>query len=183
MCNVSRYFALLCLLFSLGACVTSEEQKQKEKQHHSITPFLMEPLQQYVCSAKIYISDATKAFQLSGKAHGESYDIELGGALEPLVNAMFWIESSALTGDRPQVQVNLGFANGSFSRLVNSGAMEVGVSLQFQIFKPTGQSYSDAVTGLSSVESVDRAAGDALEQALVSLGNNLVSTGVCHLAQ
>ena len=112
--------------------------------------------------------------------------VALGSLLDQAVQKMFWKDSVAAASGRAVPVVTLGFDGGTGA--YRDSALYLRISLQFQIFKPTGQSYLDIVVGESSSKSAadgsDAAViNAALQQALGRLAGVLASAGVCRTMQ
>lgn len=165
---------LLLMLPWLAACATQQQQA---------TPVLVEPEQQYICKAKILFSDATREFSTRETIDGTQYLLHLGEPLATQLPKIFWVDSAALHSGRPGPTVTVGFAGNTGIRENADGDVVLQVGLQFQIFKPTGQSYTDIVSGQSSSSNGKQAAEEALALALVRLESMLESAGICRPAR
>jgi hypothetical protein len=62
---------------------------------------------------------------------------------------IFWTDSAAALSGRALPTITLGFDGGTGVH-TDSSKYRAQISLQFQIFKPTGQSYMDVAVGQSS---------------------------------
>ncbi|HSC75261.1 MAG TPA: hypothetical protein VLB90_03365 [Pseudomonadales bacterium] len=138
---------------------------------------------QYMCVSKVYLSDLTKAFLLPAAGNNKGSDIQAGKMLDKAVQEIFWTDSSAAMSGRALPVVTLGF-DGATGVYTDSGKYYAQISLQFQIFKPTGQSYMDLAVGQSAASTGGQAASEkvvkaAMKQALHRLESILVSADIC----
>lgn len=145
---------------------------------------MTEPERQYMCVSKIYLSDVSRAHTLSGRIDGDDFVVPIGEHLARQIAARFWVDSTRQASGRPQPTVTTGFAPGTGVRPAKrGGAADVQVVLQFQLLKPTGQSYYDMVGGKAVAATADVAANQALEQALQRLESVLTTAGICRSMQ
>jgi hypothetical protein len=145
--------------------------------------------QQYMCISKVHLSDLTKGFLLpaaGGDSHGS---IQAGQLLDKAVQATFWVDSTASASGRVMPAVVVGFdgATGVYTDTSNSNYYAQ-ISLQFQIFRPTGQSYMDIAVGQAAAAADGQAASQAvieaaMSQALHRLEGILVSAEICRRIQ
>ncbi len=148
-----------------------------------ITPALPEPDKQYICQSKIIFSDATREFSLRTQWHGHPHVLHIGEPLTVQLPKIFWTDSNALHSGKPTPLVAVGFAVNTGAHTKDNGEEELHVGLQFQILQPTGQSYSDVVTGQSTRTETSAATTEALTQALLRLESILESAGICRKTQ
>lgn len=142
---------------------------------------------QYMCLSGIHLSDMTKGFSLPVDERSQRGDIQAGKILDKAVQETFWKDSAAALSGRALPTVVLGFDGGTGVQ-TSGGKYFAQISLQFQIFKPTGQSYMDIVVGQSSAPASGPAASEkaidaAIKQALSRLENILVNAEVCRRVQ
>lgn len=148
-----------------------------------------ETQQQYMCVSKLYLSDATQAFVLPADDTGKGNAIAVGEMLQKSVQNMFWLDAAAANAGRPMPIVTVGFASGT--GVYHDPATKKNITqirLQFQIFKPTGQSYMDAVNGQSVARSNGAADNEvairaAMTQALHRLQAILSQATICRSAE
>lgn len=146
-----------------------------------VTPVLAPPDQQYRCAATLHVSDATAGYVLKGNVDGDPVSLRLGEPLAAQVKAIWW--QDALVPARQRTAVNLGFGTGSSVRAARQGrGVEVRVNLQYQLFRPTGQSYSDLAIGTATAATLDEASALALQKAVRQLERVLHHAGICHRA-
>ena len=170
-------FSALLVLF-LASCAMQEKPQVVEG-----LPVVTD--NQYMCVSKIYLSDMTKAFLLPVADGGKGGNVDAGKLLDKAVQETFWTDASAAASGRPQPVVTLGFDGGTgvYTDPYNDKYF-VQISLQFQIFKPTGQSYMDIAVGQSSAPASGHADSEAairmaMTQALHRLEGILVSAEIC----
>lgn len=133
------------------------------------------PVQQFMCVSRVRLSEASQAHTI---AVGEDA-APIGEWLAQAVGERFWVDAMLRASGKPQPQIATGFATGTGVRPAGLGQVEAQVVLQFQIMRPTGQSYDDIIGGRATARSVDEAARAALHQALGRLETALVNAGVC----
>ncbi|MCC7516552.1 MAG: hypothetical protein IT470_04340 [Pseudomonadales bacterium] len=176
------YTALLAVSMLLAGCVakTADEKPAFENVALSFSA----TSGQYMCVSPVYLSDVTKNFSmpLGDKQH----TVALGSLLNQAVQKMFWKEAKAEAVGKAIPVVMVGFDGGTGA--YRDDTLYTRVSLQFQIFRPTGQSYMDVVVGEASSKTVSNASdaavvNAALEQALGRLAGVLVSAGICRSLQ
>jgi hypothetical protein len=181
----SRVFFLLLLnsLLLMSCAVHTSRQPDATNEAMNITD------RQYMCVSKIYLSDLTKAFLLPVDSRHKGDNIQVGKILDKAVQNMFWTDSSAALSGRALPAITLGFDGGT-GVYNDSGSNKylAQISLQFQVFKPTGQSYMDVVVGQSSGPASGQAASEAainaaIMQALHRLGSALVNAQICRVVQ
>lgn len=124
-------------------------------------------------------SDATREFSTRETIGNSLYMLNLGEPLTARIPKSLWMDSAALNSGRPVPIVTIGFAHTTGIRETTDGKEMFQVGLQFQIFKPTGQSISDTVTGQSASTNGQRASEEALALALLRLESMLESAGIC----
>lgn len=147
-------------------------------------PAVMEPAHQYMCVSKVYLSDISRAHTLSGNIGDDDFVVPIGERLAQQLAARFWVDSTLQASGRPQPTITAGFAPGTGVRPAKRGGdIDVQVVLQFQLLKPTGQSYYDMVGGRAVADSADSAASQALGQALQRLESVLLTAGLCRSMQ
>ena len=128
-----------------------------------------------MCVSRVHLSEATQAYQLSA-----GNDVApLGSWLDEQIAQRFWVDAARKASGQPQPVVTTGFATGTGVRPAGIGKVDAQVVLQFQLMKPTGQSYFDGVGGRATAHSVQQASREALDQALRGLEDVLTSTGFC----
>ena len=142
---------------------------------------------QYICVSKIYLSEMTHAFSLPVDSRRKGDNIQAGKMLDKAVQQIFWTDSASALSGRALPTITLGFDGGTGVQ-TESGKYFAQISLQFQIFKPTGQSYMDLAVGQSSGPVSGRAASEtvinaAMKQALHRLGGILVNAEICRVIQ
>jgi hypothetical protein len=146
------------------------------------------PERQYMCVSKIYLSDITKAFIFPADDSGEGNVIAVGDLLDKRVKETFWIDTSPKADKRVAPNITLGFDRGTgVYRNPEGDGNLVQLRLQYQIFKPTGQSFSSTSFGQYTAKTSDQAATikalhNAMEQALDRLADGLIQTGICKTA-
>lgn len=179
-------FSVLLALF-LGSCAAPEKSAPERIEMVPGLPVVTDS--QYMCVSKVYLSDVTKAFLLPVADGGDGGNVEAGKLLDKAVQGTFWTDASAKVSGRVPPVVTLGFdgATGVYTD-PNSGKYFVQISLQFQIFKPTGQSYMDVAVGQSSAPASGHAGSEAaiqaaMAQALHRLEGILVSAQICRPMQ
>jgi hypothetical protein len=165
-----RFFFLIIYSMLLTACVTQQQD---------ITPALAEPMTQYRCNAKILFSDATREFSTREVMHSNTYVLHLGEPLTQQLSATFWTDSLTLQAGRPAPTVTVGFGNGTGVQKNQDGKERLQVSLQFQIFRPSGNSYLDIVAGQSTARDPAKAAAESITIALLRLQSVLNNAGIC----
>ena len=164
-------------LILLTGCV-AEVKPQERAAPENIVLALNAQDTQYMCTSPIYLSDVSKSFHLLLGRGGRS--VALGALLDQAVKKMFWKETRATFSGAEAPVVMLGFDGGTGA--YRDSSLYVRISLQFQIFKPTGQSYMDIAVGeaSSAAENSDAVVvNDALQQALGRLAGVLNSAGIC----
>ena len=165
---------ITCLLILMTGCAAQQQ---------TITPVLAEPEKQYLCKARILFSDATREFSTREMIGNNSYMLNLGEPLAAWIPKVFWMDSAAMSSGRPAPIVTIGFSHNTGIRETADGKEVFQIGLQFQIFKPTGQSRMDTVTGQSGSINAQRASEEALALALLRLESMLESAGVCRRVQ
>jgi hypothetical protein len=75
--------------------------------------------------------------------------------------------------------VTVGFGNGTGNQKNQDAQERFQVSLQFQIFKPSGKSYMDIVSGQSTARDPAKASAEAITIALLRLQRLLDNAGIC----
>lgn len=174
--NRVRFSALLVLF--LASCAMQDKSRVVEG-----VPVVTDS--QYMCVSKIYLSDMTKAFLLPVADGGNGGNVDAGKLLDKAVQGTFWTDASAAASGRPLPVVTLGFDGGTGVYTdPHNNKYFVQISLQFQIFKPTGQSYMDIAVGQSSAPAYGHAESEAaiqaaMTQALHRLEGILVSAEIC----
>lgn len=176
----SRIFLLVLNSVLLMSCaVNAPEQSDAANESVNVTG------RQYMCVSKIYLSDLTKAFLLPVDSRHKGDNVQAGKILDKAVQNTFWTDSSAVFSGRALPAITLGFDGGT-GVYNDSGSNKylAQISLQFQIFKPTGQSYMNLVVGQSSGPASGQAASEAainaaIMQALHRLGGTLVNAQIC----
>jgi len=170
--------ALLALfVMGLAGCAATPETKERAApEPMSLT--LNEQDVQYMCASPVYLSDVTKSFVLPLGSNDRT--VAMGDLLNQAVQKMFWKETKAGNAVAPVVTAGFDGGTGAY----RDSTLYVRISLQFQIFKPTGQSYMDVAVGESSSktapDSSDGAVVNAaLQQALGRLAGVLSSAGIC----
>ena len=178
----SRVFLLVLNGFLLVSCaVHAPEQPDAANEPVNVTD------RQYMCVSKIYLSDLTKAFLLPVDSRHKGESVQAGKMLDKAVQNIFWTDSSATLSGRALPTITLGFDGGT-GVYNDSNKYLAQISLQFQIFKPTGQSYMDLAVGQSSGSASGQAASEAainaaITQALHRLGSTLVNAEICRVTQ
>ena len=172
----SRFFLVVLNSLLLVSCAAPQNADES-------TALAVDADRQYMCVSKIYLSDMTKAFSLPAAGSNKTGDIQAGKILDKAVQNIFWTDSSSAMSGRALPVVSLGF-DGATGVDTNSSKYYAQISLQFQIFKPTGQSYMDVVVGQSSGPASGQAASEAtinaaIMQALHRLGGTLVNAQIC----
>ncbi|HQQ62088.1 MAG TPA: hypothetical protein PLF22_00795 [Pseudomonadales bacterium] len=143
------------------------------------------PIHQYSCISKIYLSEITKAFLIPADDSGEGNVIRVGEVLDKMVSDMFWLDTTNTGIKRVAPNVTLGFDRGTgVYRHPDGNGNLVQIRLQYQIFKPTGQSFSSSSFGQfparkANQDSTVLALNQAMMQSLERLADGLVQTGVC----
>lgn len=168
---------LVLFVTGLAGCVAMTEPKERAAPE-TVSLALNQQDVQYMCASPIYLSDVTKSFSLPLGSNDRT--VAMGALLNQAVQKMFWKETKA--GNAVPPVVTLGFDGGTGA--YRDSTLYVRISLQFQIFKPTGQSYMDIAVGESSSktapDSSDGAVVNAaLQQALGRLAGVLKSAGIC----
>jgi hypothetical protein len=166
----NRFLLLIIYSMLLTACVTQQQE---------ITPVLPEPTTQYRCKAKILFSDATREFSTREVMHDNSYVVHLGEPLTQQLSAIFWTDTLSLQTGQPAPTVTVGFGNGTGNQKNQDAQERFQVSLQFQIFKPSGKSYMDIVSGQSTARDPAKASAEAITIALLRLQRLLDNAGIC----
>jgi hypothetical protein len=174
--------ALLVMTMSLVSCaaIGGKERAAPEK----ITLSFDAQNKQYMCVSPVYLSEATKSFILS--LGDNNHTVALGTLLDQAVQKIFWKDANAAASGRANPIVMLGFDGGTGA--YRDSTLYVRISLQFQIFKPTGQSYIDLAVGESSSQTASDSSdaavvNDALQQSLGRLAGILTSAGICRAVQ
>lgn len=166
------------LLLFLAGCATKPAAPPASE------TVLAEPQRQYMCVSKIFISDASRAYSLSGQLDGDAFAVPVGQWMNDRIRKVFWQDSTVKAGGRPQPTLAVGFAQGTGARPALRGDnAEVQVVLQFQILWPTGQAYNDIVAGRAAAQDTGQAAGAALVDAVQELERILLNAGVCRQVQ
>ncbi|HRF87038.1 MAG: hypothetical protein IPN27_09780 [Cellvibrionales bacterium] len=163
-------------LILLAGCVAKEKPQQRAAPEKFVLTLNAQEMQ-HMCTSPIYLSDLTKSFSLP--LGGDDRSVALGELLDQAVQKVFWKETRpAVAGSVPPV-VTLGFDGGTGA--YRDSTLYVRISLQFQVFKPNGQSYLDVAVGeaSSSTESDAVVVNAALQQALGRLAGVLRSAGIC----
>ena len=165
----------------LAGCVAQENQQRSAQEDIVLLPSTDD--RQYMCVSPVYLSDATKSFHLA--LGSQDNHVALGALLDQAVQKMFWKETKATATSVAPV-VTLGFDGGTGA--YRDSTLYVRISLQFQIFKPTGQSYLDVAVGESSSQSAENdsdaaVVNAALKQSLSRLAGVLISAGICRPMQ
>lgn len=111
--------------------------------------------------------------------HSNTYVLHLGEPLAQQLSATFWTDSLSLQAGRPAPTVTVGFGNGTGVQKNQEGKERFQVSLQFQIFRPSGKSYLDIVAGQSTAKDPAKASAEALTIALMRLQGVLDNAGIC----
>lgn len=125
------------------------------------------------------LGEPTRRFLLRTHYRGHDYQFQLGEPLTQQVKARFWSDAIAAQSGRPQPVVAIGFDARTATRAGDKRSDTLHVGLQFQIFKPTGQSYLDILGGQSQAAQPEAAAAEALTRALDNLTSVLVNAGIC----
>jgi hypothetical protein len=178
----SRVFLLVLNSVLLMSCaINAPEQSDTANESVNVTG------RQYMCVSKIYLSDLTKAFLLPVDSRHKGDNVQVGKMLDKAVQNIFWTDSSAALSGRVLPTITLGFDGGT-GVYNDSSKYRAQISLQFQIFKPTGQSYMDVVVGQSSGPASGQSASEvavnaAIIQALHRLGSTLVNAQICRVIQ
>ena len=179
-----RKFLFVCMALLLTSCATTDNQPAK-----SDPGLPVEVDQQYMCVSKIHLSDLTKGFLLPAAGGDSKGNIQAGQILDKAVQGTFWLDSAASKSGRALPVVVVGFdgATGVYTD-TSSSKYYAQISLQFQIFKPTGQSYMDIAVGQASATANGHAASQevvqaAMTQALHRLESILVSADICRRIQ
>lgn len=178
-----KIFWLVLASLLLQSCAITEQAQSDTNADAAVTD-----KRQYMCMSKIYLSDMTKGFLLPvDESNQSSGDIQAGKMLDKAVQETFWTDSAAALSGRALPVVTLGFDGGTGVQ-TSKGKYFAQISLQFQIFKPTGQSYMDLAVGQSSAPASGQAASTkaidaAIKQALRRLENILVNAEVCRRVQ
>ena len=164
-------------LILLAGCVAEVKPKERTAPEN-IALSLGAQDAQYMCVSPIYLSDVTKSFNLP--LGSDERTVALGALLDQAVQKKFWKETRPAFSGAEAPVVTLGFDGGTGA--YRDSTLYVRISLQFQIFKPTGQSYMDIVVGeaSSSADNSDAVVVNAaLQQALGRLAGVLNSAGIC----
>lgn len=177
----SRIFLLVLNSVLLISCAVNAPEQSDAANEANVTG------RQYMCVSKIYLSDLTKAFLLPVDSRHKGDNIQAGKMLDAAVQNIFWTDSSAALSGRALPTITLGFDGGTGVK-TESSKYFAQISLQFQIFKPTGQSYMDLAVGQSSGPASGRLASEAainaaIMQALHRLGSTLVNAEICRVTQ
>ena len=178
-----KFLLVLSGLFLVSCAIHAPEQSSVADEQVNVTD------RQYMCVSKIYLSDLTKAFLLPVDSRHKGDNIQAGKALDKAVQSIFWTDSSAALSARALPAITLGFDGGTgVYNDSNSNKYLAQISLQFQVFKPTGQSYMDVVLGQSSGSASGQVASEAainaaIMQALHRLGSILVNAQICRVIQ
>ena len=170
---------LAMLLILLAGCVAEVKPKERTAPEN-IALSLGAQDAQYMCVSPIYLSDVTKSFNLPLGSNDRS--VALGALLDQAVQKTFWKEARPAVAGAVAPVVTVGFDGGTGA--YRDSTLYVRTSLQFQIFKPTGQSYMDIAVGESSSDSAPDSSDGAvvnaaLQQALGRLAGVLKSAGIC----
>lgn len=141
------------------------------------------PEHQYSCVAKIYLSELTKAYILPADDSGEGNVISAGDVLDKMVSDRFGVDANVRGRVMPNVTLGFDRGTGVYKNPDEKGNL-VQIRLQYQIFKPTGQSFSSSSFGQSPIRNTDqantsKAITKAMAQALDRLGDGLIQTGIC----
>ncbi len=172
-----------CLIFLMALLLTACASKPAPTPQ-TVQAVLPEPDHQYMCGARIHLSDATREFAVPANDKGDGTMIRLGELLNQQIQKTFWIDSVAASSGRPMPIVTVGFDGGTgVYRDERSGSNVAHVGLQFQIFRPTGQSYMDVTNGSSSLKATDQAVAASLTQAVQRLESILNRAGICRQVQ
>jgi hypothetical protein len=183
--NKVFFSALMALLLASCASLKQADQQGTAEQK----AMAVETDNQYMCVSKVYLSDLTKAFLLPAAGNNKGLDIQAGKMLDKAVQETFWVDSSAAMSGRVSPVVTLGFDGGTGVYTdTSSNKYYAQISLQFQIFKPTGQSYMDIAVGQAAASADGQAASEAvikaaMTQALHRLEGILVSAEICRPMQ
>lgn len=164
-----RVLALVCI--ALAGCTGQRSQ--------TVALSLPDPTQQYLCRASFVLGEPTRTFRLRTHYRGQDYLIPLGEALTHQVKMRFWTDAVAAQSGRPQPVVAVGFDARTATRAGDPNNDTLRIALQFQIFRPTGQSYIDIQGGQSRQTAPEAAAAEALTQALDGVTDVLVTAGIC----
>jgi hypothetical protein len=182
----SKLFAkssLLVLLWQLAGCAVPPIATPENNTPNSQVAEPQNPAVQLVCVTKVYLSEISRAHRLSGQTGGADFAIPVGECLNQQVKATFWEDSAVKASSRPQPAVNVGFAVGNGVRPAKrNGEVEVQVALQYQILRPTGQSYDNVAVGRATGKP-EQAVKDALSQALYRFETALINAGICRVIQ
>jgi hypothetical protein len=178
----NKVFSSLVFVLLLASCAMPE--KSDDAAALAVTAD-----RQYMCVSKIHISDMTRAFSLPAAGASSNGNIQAGKVLDKIVQETFWTDSAAAVSGRALPVVTLGFdgATGVYTDTGND-KYYAQISLQFQIFKPTGQSYMDIAVGQASASADGQADSEkvikaAMTQALHRLEGILVSAEICRPMQ
>lgn len=177
MTTACRRMTVLALCGSLLSCAVTETTQSDAALEK----------RQYMCASTIHVSDMSRGFLLPVDEDRSRGDVQAGKILDRMVQQTFWKDSTAAASGRALPALTIGFDGGTGVRTGN-GKYVAQISLQFQVFKPTGQSYMDIVVGQSSVSGSGQAAGEkaveaAMQQALHRLGNILANAEICRQIQ
>jgi hypothetical protein len=173
---------LAIVVLLLAGCVAKDSQERAAPENIALSS--NEQDAQYMCVSSIYLSDVTKSFSLSLGSNDRS--VALGALLDQAVKKVFWKETRPAVAGAVAPVVTLGFDGGTGA--YRDSSLYVRISLQFQVFKPTGQSYMDVAVGESSSQSADNSSdaavvNAALQQSLRRLAGVLTSAGICRAMQ
>lgn len=177
------YKTLLAIsMMLLAGCATTESQERAAPEKIALSSSVQDA--QYMCLSPIYLSDATKSFSLLLGSNDRS--VALGELLDQAVQKIFWKETRPAVAGAVAPVVTLGFDGGTGA--YRDSTLYVRISLQFQVFKPTGQSYMDVAVGESSSQSAENSSdaavvNAALQQSLRRLAGVLTSAGICRSMQ
>ncbi len=176
-----RFFLIVLNSFLLVSCAAHTSEQSDAANEVNVTD------RQYMCVSKIYLSDLTKAFLLPVDSRHKGDNVQAGKMLDKAVQNIFWTDSASALSGRALPTITLGFDGGT-GVYNDSSKYLAQISLQFQIFKPTGQSYIDLAVGQASGSVSGRVASEAtinaaILQALRRLGGTLVNAEICRVIQ